>query len=330
MPKISIIVPVYNVEAYLRICVDSILAQTFSDFECILIDDGSPDNCPSICDEYAAKDGRFKVIHQKNAGTAYARDAGVKVSTGESLVFVDSDDKIPQDALQSLYEKQCETDADIVCGAIKFIYKKTERVFVSFPNSFDSPLEYILSPSVCCGLPGKIYKRKIYHNNLHLQKLNFGEDLIVNLQLFLLARQEKIVFISTIVYIYDNRANGITKRINTFKHLSWQDYPPISCHLWIQDWLITNRLFEGRLKGIFLSRLLTHGILPYICSKRKIDKNEIAIFYSDFFIPCTIKKEIPYLKRVIVPLYKVSSILGFFYILIFNFIQYFRSKVLLG
>ena len=91
-PTISVIVPVYKVEKYIRCCLDSIVTQTFADWECILIDDGSPDNSGKICDEYAEKDGRFRVIHQKNAGVSAARNAGLNVAKGAWITFVDSDD----------------------------------------------------------------------------------------------------------------------------------------------------------------------------------------------------------------------------------------------
>lgn len=91
-PLVSVIVPVYRVEKYLRICVDSILAQTYSDLEVILVDDGSPDGCPAICDEYAQQDARVRVIHQKNAGLSAARNAGLDLCQGEYITFIDSDD----------------------------------------------------------------------------------------------------------------------------------------------------------------------------------------------------------------------------------------------
>jgi len=90
-PKISIIVPVYKVEPYLRKCIDSILAQTFTDFELILVDDGSPDGCGKICDEYAKKDNRILVIHKSNGGLSSARNAGLEIAKGEYIGFVDSD-----------------------------------------------------------------------------------------------------------------------------------------------------------------------------------------------------------------------------------------------
>lgn len=92
MPKVSIIVPVYNVESKLRRCLDSIKHQDYSDFECILVDDGSSDISGNICDEYAHSDRRFKVLHQKNHGVSAARNAGLKVALGDWILFVDSDD----------------------------------------------------------------------------------------------------------------------------------------------------------------------------------------------------------------------------------------------
>ena len=90
-PMISIIVPVYNVESYLADCIDSITVQTFKDIEIILVDDGSPDNCPAICDEYASRDNRIRVIHKQNGGLSDARNAGIQLASGRYLGFIDSD-----------------------------------------------------------------------------------------------------------------------------------------------------------------------------------------------------------------------------------------------
>lgn len=98
--KVSIIVPVYNVEKYIHKCIDSILAQTYRNLEIILVDDGSPDNCGKICDEYASNDNRIIVIHQKNGGLSAARNAGLNKSTGNFIVFVDSDDYLEISAIE--------------------------------------------------------------------------------------------------------------------------------------------------------------------------------------------------------------------------------------
>lgn len=132
MPKISVIVPVYNVEQYLHRCIDSILAQTFADFELILVDDGSPDNCGAICDEYAVKDSRVVVIHQENGGISAARNAGIDWafanSDSEWLNFIDSDDWVHPQYLELLYSACREYGTDIaVCQ-----YQEVEDNSVDF------------------------------------------------------------------------------------------------------------------------------------------------------------------------------------------------------
>lgn len=120
MPKISVIVPVYNVENYLCRCIDSILTQTFTDFELILVDDGSPDGCPEICDKYSTIDTRVKVIHQNNCGQATARNNAIRVSKGEWICFVDSDDLINPYTLEYLYAGVMRNNVKMAaCGAIE-------------------------------------------------------------------------------------------------------------------------------------------------------------------------------------------------------------------
>ena len=115
--KISVIVPVYKVEKYLSQCVDSIITQTYQNLEIILVDDGSPDHCPDICDEYAKKDGRIKVIHKENGGLSSARNAGIDIATGDYIAFVDSDDFLSPTIYKSLYDAIIASHKDIaICG----------------------------------------------------------------------------------------------------------------------------------------------------------------------------------------------------------------------
>jgi glycosyltransferase involved in cell wall biosynthesis len=105
MPLFSIIIPVYNVENYLCSCIESVISQTFTGYECILVDDGSPDNCPVLCDDYAARESRFRVIHKENGGLSDARNTGILAATGDYLVFLDSDDTLASNrALEKLSE----------------------------------------------------------------------------------------------------------------------------------------------------------------------------------------------------------------------------------
>lgn len=114
MAKVSVVIPVYNVEEYLRRCVDSVLSQTLSDLEIILVDDGSPDHSPAICDEYAQADARIRVIHKTNGGLASARNAGMRIAQGAYLFFLDSDDWLEPDGLASLYAVAREYRVDFV------------------------------------------------------------------------------------------------------------------------------------------------------------------------------------------------------------------------
>ena len=117
-PEISIIVPVYKVERFLNACIESILGQTFADFELILVDDGSPDNCPALCDAAAAKDGRIRVIHKPNGGVNTARNAGLDAACGRWIAFVDSDDTVQPEYLQKLHAAAVSAGSDLaICGS---------------------------------------------------------------------------------------------------------------------------------------------------------------------------------------------------------------------
>lgn len=125
-PLISVIVPCYNVEEYLPKCVESILSQTYKNLEIILVDDGSPDNCGKICDEYAAKDGRIKVIHKANGGLSDARNVALDIMTGEYVTFIDSDDYVALDYVESMYKQAQESGAEIVVTNWTIFYEGKE------------------------------------------------------------------------------------------------------------------------------------------------------------------------------------------------------------
>lgn len=124
MIKISIILPIYNVEKYLNRCMNSLLNQTLNDIEIIMVDDGSPDNSPKMCDEYAKKDSRVKVIHKRNEGLGYARNSGLEIATGEYVAFVDSDDYIDLSMYAVLYDEAVSSNADAVFCGFKTEVKK--------------------------------------------------------------------------------------------------------------------------------------------------------------------------------------------------------------
>lgn len=122
-PLISVIIPVYNVEKYLNRCVESIVGQTYRNLEIILVDDGSPDRCPAMCDAWAEKDNRIKVVHKKNGGLSDARNAGLEMAGGELIGFVDSDDWIAPDMYQCLYETMKADNSDVAACGVKMVWE---------------------------------------------------------------------------------------------------------------------------------------------------------------------------------------------------------------
>ena len=136
MAKVSVIVPVYKVESFLTNCIDHLCGQTLEDIEIILIDDGSPDRCPQICDEYAAKDNRIKVIHKENGGVSAARNDGLKEASGEYVIYCDSDEWMENTGLEVLYSDAAETGADVVIGDVYLAYSGSTKYVKFYKNEF--------------------------------------------------------------------------------------------------------------------------------------------------------------------------------------------------
>lgn len=166
---ISIIVPIFNVERYLSKCVDSVLSQSYKDLEIILVDDGSTDNCPSLCDEYAKKDNRITIIHKKNGGLSDARNAGMKMARGEWIFFLDSDDWIDGKALETLYCFAIEKGCDIVQGNFYYAYnnhllyrcESSEEQSNHILNRNEAMKELIINKRIKNFAWGKLYKTNI-------------------------------------------------------------------------------------------------------------------------------------------------------------------------
>lgn len=192
MPLFSIIIPVYNVEKYLNKCVDSVLNQTFTDFEVILVDDGSPDNCPAICDSYAEKDNRVKVIHKQNGGLINARKSGLEAASGGYIGFVDSDDWIEPEMYELFAQMIEKYSPDMVLSDFYFDNEKelvnSEQLFEQefydksalkeklYPKMLFSGIYYKFGVNPCCW--SKVYKKELLKKNLPLVdgRIKMGED----------------------------------------------------------------------------------------------------------------------------------------------------------
>ncbi len=211
-PIISIIVPVYNVEKHLKKCIDSILNQTFQDFELILVDDGSNDNSLAICEENALKDNRIKIIHKENGGLSSARNCGIEASSGEYLGFVDADDYISYNMYEFLYRNLTENNADIaVCGLYNCYknkkipqYNKEEFYLMNNVEALKTALEGVKFSMHACN---KLYKRCLFEKNIFpVNKLS--EDAFVIPKILF---ESKRVVVNTVpMYYYIHRQNSIT------------------------------------------------------------------------------------------------------------------------
>ena len=209
---ISIVLPIYNVENYIEKCMESVLNQTYKNIEIILVDDGSPDNCPIICDQYVKEDNRVKVVHKENGGLSDARNAGIKVANGDYITFIDSDDYVDKDYVEFLYNTIEETDADIAIGGHRVIYdsgkiieKETHENSVLEPKKV---LERILyDDGIDLSAWGKLYKRYLF-NDIKFPKGRLFEDSATTYML--VDKANKIAINSISKYNYIIRKNSIS------------------------------------------------------------------------------------------------------------------------
>lgn len=240
MPKISVIIPVYKVEKYLERCVDSVRKQTLEDLEIILVDDGSPDNCPQMCDDFARYDTRIQVIHKENGGLSSARNAGMKVATGEYIFFLDSDDWLELDGMELLYNTAEEYHVDFVrYRAIRSgwpgspehapcmveevremeggLYDKNRMIAEIYPRLLITPQ---LTMGAIVGAWGSLYSRKfLIDNDLYFyEEVKFSEDLVFSAKVVCAA--ESFYYIDTArVYHYFYNKDSISK---SFRAGRWE------------------------------------------------------------------------------------------------------------
>ena len=215
IPEISIILPVYNSETYLPACIDSILGQTFTDFELLLVDDGSPDGCGAICDSYEKKDGRVRVFHIKNSGSSAARNYGIDRARGRYLGFIDSDDYIDADMYELLYKNIKDENADLsMCGLadvyggvttnpVKTPVYRTMDASESIRTVFEAELTSVTPVN-------KLYKKELFEGIRYPVGEDSGEDASIIVDL--LMRCKKTVLTTDQKYYYIHREDSITTR----------------------------------------------------------------------------------------------------------------------
>lgn len=297
MPKISVIVPVYKAEAYLHRCVDSLLAQTFQDFEVLLVDDGSPDRSGEICDEYARQDSRVRVFHKENGGVSSARQCGMDNALGEYTIHADSDDWVEPAMLEELYQKAKEEDADMV---ICDFYEESRKHSV-LKNQKPTALKHdsVLS-DLFYRLHGSSWNKLVRRGCLEKYKikypldLSYCEDLYVNA--CLVANDIRIAYLPKAFYHYDVGINEHSLIKKPLKEILMQEQ-------------VLYRLLEKKLPAPYF-QCIKLEMLPHMAYKALcIGSPYLKTFKSDYdaLRPCIGKLDIAFqLKLILILSYKMS------------------------
>lgn len=297
---ISIIIPVYNVEKYLAKCIDSILSQTFTDWELILIDDGSIDQSGKICDEYVCKDNRVRVVHKKNEGVSKARNTGITLTKGEYICFIDSDDWIEPTYLQNfkVQEQQCDF---YFSGALYdtydkvYSYKKYAEKYCK--NRDEIRDEFFKQDLLFNGYPwGKLYKTQIIKDN----KLQFNENLTINedhifvFQYF--SHINTLYITNTAGYhytVFDNSGRKLSNKINSYTELkaaSEQFYSIIN-QLKIL-WNISQKEYENLYNIFVTSKRLSAFRSLILLKEKKYFKEELDYWSKNPYMGCNGQEKI--------------------------------------
>lgn len=264
MDLISVIVPVYKVEKQINRCIESIVNQSYGNLEIVLVDDGSPDDCPRICDEWAQKDKRIRVVHKVNGGLSDARNAGLKVSTGDYIGFVDSDDWIAPEMYMKLVECMKKNDCDIAACAVKMIWDTKSILFAPKVNmimdNLDAERALLEEKVLRHPVWYKLYRRKIIEG-VNFEVGRYHEDVFWSYLVF--AKANKVGIIDYEGYFYSQREDSIMGSNYSIKRLDSMDayckrydyfvvhYPELArealCAIW------ENAIYHGQMSYNYLT-----------------------------------------------------------------------------
>lgn len=301
MPKVSVIVPVYNARKYLQCCVDSVLAQTFCDFELLLVDDGSRDGSDAICDAIASGDPRIRVLHKKNGGVSSARNAGLDTAKGEYVLFLDSDDYLDPRFLEKTVGWSAERGCDIVAVGAVTISGDIERKRVVIPEWIDTASDKLSQREYCrlldcCYISscwGNLIRRDYIGHSRFESGCAFGEDL--RFMFGLLEKPGKLLAVPEAFYYYRNNPESATKHfdrkkikdvistymmLNDFaKRKSLPEFEEMVIRRWVGDYQTIQNIILGssqpvaeqyrRLKELLCIRELRKAVLAFGDSQAK-------------------------------------------------------------
>lgn len=292
MDLISVIVPIYNVESYLCRCVDSILAQKYRNLEIILVDDGSPDNCPKICDEYAVQDTRIKVIHKPNGGLSDARNAGLDVASGDWVSFIDSDDWIEPDMYEILLRNAAKANAEISVGGVNDEFVDNDCVTVTKTTCDGTLKEEVLSPTEAMvryfttswSAWDKIYRKELFQTiRFPVGEINEDEAIVLNL----LESCTAIAYTNQVFYHYIHRSQSITTSPFTEKKLAWyrhceQNLNRVKAHYPELEYYAADRLCGSIMWSLTEIALAEKYDPLWVCELKKCLKAHYPLFKKSY------------------------------------------------
>lgn len=289
---ISIVIPVYNVEKYLRKCIDSIIAQTFSDWELILVNDGSKDNSGKICDEYTEKDVRIKVIHKKNEGVSKARNTGIEHARGEFICFIDSDDWIESSYLSDFKLDECQCDF-YFSGALYdtykkvYSYKKYNEKYCK--NIYEIRDEFFNQDLLSNGYPwGKLYKTQIIKdNNMRFnENLTINEDHIFVFQYFLHINSLYIMNTAGYHYtVFDNSGRKLSGKVNKYIELkAAAEHFNIIINQLKTKWNISDEKYDILYNSFVMSKRFSALRSLVLLKEKKYFKDELEFWNNNSYI----------------------------------------------
>ena len=271
---ISVIVPIYDVEKYLPKCIESIINQTYKDLQIILVDDGSPDSCPQICNEYAKLDLRIEVIHQENSGVSAARNAGLKIAKGEYIGFVDPDDWIEPDMYSAMLTSMIENEAELVVCGYNYYDENgmvdDKRIYAEKPNEVLTQKDVMrmfsdMPPSIRHGVVQKLFLKKYINSLLFDSSLKSSEDVLFLNEYVL--KIEKAVFVHKPFYCNVVRNGSATHGGLNIKSL----YDSFAVHE--KMYLDSVKLYPD-LKNHALAFLMDVFLLKYGMAKKSYEQSD--------------------------------------------------------
>ena len=316
-PLVSVIVPVYKAEAYLHKCVDSLLAQTMTDFEVLLIDDGSPDRSGAICDEYAAKDSRIRVFHKENGGVASARQVGIENVRGEYTIHADPDDLVEPTMLEELYAKAKEDDADMVICDYYINIKSRQKYHSQEIPIFNSEncLYAMFDGLIVNSLWNKLVKTKCFKDKICFEEgINIAEDQLFNFRLFISLL--KVVYLKRAFYHYEMGLNE-NSYMTTYKLEEQKQYKLDLANIYRRE--LKGSKFYKRMNDLLLfDEIWTDFLIGWVSSV------EFKSRYRDLYYVVKIKSTSYFYKFLL-----FFSCLGFYKPMKFIYDNYLRSYLFL-